>query len=142
MKATPISALMTTDLVQVSSDDTVDVVAEIFGEARLHHILVYNRNQEFCGIVSRTDFDKMSMGMSMLNVQKRAEYNDALYRSLRVLDVMTPQPVCLSPSDTLADAAAIFLENQFRALPITKEGKLVGILTPYDLIKYCLESDS
>lgn len=142
MRNTLISSLMTTDLVQVSSEDTVDVVADIFYESSLHHVLVYNRNQEFCGIVSRTDFDKISMGMSMLNVQKRAEYNDALYRSLRVLDIMTPEPVCLSPSNTVADAAKIFLDNQFRALPITEEGQLLGILTPYDLIKYCLESDA
>lgn len=138
MKNTRISEVMSTNLIQVSTEDTVDVIADIFQNEAVHHILVNDRSDSFCGIVSKSDFDKISLGMSMLNVQKRAEYNEALYRSLRVLDIMTPEPVCLSPHDTLDKAAALFLQNQFRALPIKEQEQLVGIITPNDLVRHCL----
>ena len=42
----------------------------------------------------------------------------------------------LSPTDTVVTAATHFTKNKYHALPVVENGKLVGIVTTYDLIEY------
>lgn len=46
---------------------------------------------------------------------------------------MTPNPVSITPSTTIAEALEIMRENQIRRLPVIDKGKLVGIVTDRDL---------
>ncbi len=50
-----------------------------------------------------------------------------------VRDHMTPDPVTITPHDTIADAFALLRENKIRRLPVVDKGKLVGIMTERDL---------
>lgn len=50
-----------------------------------------------------------------------------------VANRMTPNPVTIAPSTTLADALLIMRENKFRRLPVVEKEKLVGIVTDRDL---------
>lgn len=49
--------------------------------------------------------------------------------------IMTRNVITASQDDTLAVARSIFLKNKVHHLPIVNEGRLVGILTTYDLFK-------
>jgi acetoin utilization protein AcuB len=51
---------------------------------------------------------------------------------MKVADCMTPDPACLGPEDTVAAAIALLKEGDFRAVPVVKNGKLVGIVTDRD----------
>jgi acetoin utilization protein AcuB len=51
------------------------------------------------------------------------------FRSLRVRDAMTRQPVVVHPATPLAHAVAIMFENRFRCLPVTQDDRVVGIVT-------------
>jgi acetoin utilization protein AcuB len=57
---------------------------------------------------------------------------------MKVADCMTPEPACLTPDDTLIAAIAVMEAGDFRAVPVTLEGKLVGIITDRD-IRRCLQ---
>jgi len=61
---------------------------------------------------------------------------------MQVATRMTRNPVTVQPSDSLALAAAKMEAGKFRRLPVMDEGKLVGILSQYDLKNYrdCLGS--
>jgi len=61
---------------------------------------------------------------------------------MRVAERMTRNPVTVQPSDTLALADARMKAGNFRRVPVLDGGKLVGILSQYDLINYrdCLGS--
>jgi len=50
-----------------------------------------------------------------------------------VRDHMTPDPVTITPQNTIADAFALLRENKVRRLPVMDKGKLVGIITDRDL---------
>ncbi len=50
-----------------------------------------------------------------------------------VRDHMTPDPVTITPQNTIADAFALLRENKIRRLPVVDKGKLVGIMTERDL---------
>ena len=54
---------------------------------------------------------------------------------LKARDIMTKDPVVVSPQTKINEAAAILLENRFNGLPVVDEiGKLVGIISQDDLI--------
>ncbi len=54
-------------------------------------------------------------------------------RTLRVEDVMTPNPSTLQPDDTIGDADEIMNEQGFRQIPIVSRKELVGIITDRDV---------
>src|SRR5262245_38364200 len=49
---------------------------------------------------------------------------------------MTPDPVCISPDASIADAVRLMLERKVSGLPVVDaRGALVGIVTEGDLIR-------
>ena len=55
------------------------------------------------------------------------------YASMKVVDVMTRNPLTVSPSETIGQAEEIMTHNRFRQLPVVKDGELVGIVTDRDV---------
>jgi acetoin utilization protein AcuB len=55
---------------------------------------------------------------------------------MKVVDSMTPNPVHVTPNDTLATARALMDPGDFRCLPVVEGGKLVGIITDRDIRKH------
>lgn len=49
-------------------------------------------------------------------------------------EIMTADPVTISPEAGVTDAAKVMSENNVGALPVVSEGALVGIVTESDLI--------
>lgn len=127
---------MTTRVITVSPEDTMDKVQHIFEHNNIHHIPVVE-DREVVGIISKSDYFKLLHGFTLFKANKSAAYNTAILRSLLAGEVMTKQLATLHPEDTLLMAAGYFKENLFHAIPIVDDkGKLVGILTTYDLINY------
>src|SRR5690625_7920745 len=48
--------------------------------------------------------------------------------------IMTTDPITLGPDNTLEDARKIFDENHFHHIPIIETGKLVRIISTFDLM--------
>ena len=53
--------------------------------------------------------------------------------SLKVRDVMTPDPVTLSPEESLMEALQLMRLRKIRRIPVVSDGRLVGLLTEGDL---------
>jgi CBS domain-containing protein len=49
---------------------------------------------------------------------------------------MTRHVVCFGPQDSLADIAECLSTNDFRRVPILYDGKLVGIISRKDVVRY------
>jgi acetoin utilization protein AcuB len=60
---------------------------------------------------------------------------------MNVRDIMTKQPVAISPETTLPDAMRLMKKHGFRRLPVLKHQQLVGIVTDRDL-KEAMPSDA
>src|SRR5215831_10826202 len=55
---------------------------------------------------------------------------------MKAADVMTPDPVCISPEASITDAIRLMLERKFSGLPVVDAGGcLVGIVTEGDLLR-------
>lgn len=134
-----IGQIMTTDVITVRPDDPMDKVREIFEHHNIHHVPIVDAGKVM-GMISREDYFKILHGFTLFKAQKSEEYNNAILRSLLAGEVMTRQIATLTPDDTLQMAAGYFRENLFHAIPIVdSHGKLVGIVTTYDLLNYAFK---
>ena len=60
---------------------------------------------------------------------------DRASRTTLIKDVMTGNPVCVTPVDTIENGLAIITQKRLRHLPVIDEGKVVGIVSIGDLVK-------
>ncbi|MCU0766815.1 MAG: CBS domain-containing protein [Gammaproteobacteria bacterium] len=56
-------------------------------------------------------------------------------RDTRVGELMTPNVLTVSPSQTMDDCMQLMTENRVRHLPVVERGRLVGIVTIGDAVK-------
>ncbi|MCB9082000.1 MAG: CBS domain-containing protein [Lewinellaceae bacterium] len=133
----PIAEIMTRELFIVQPEDKLNKVSEIFEGNNLHHVPVVDGHGKLVGIVSKSDFNKVTHLLTLFDEERYRDYNAMLYRTVRVEQIMTRQVATLSPDDPLTVAADIFMENLFHALPVVEAGVLVGLVTTHDLLSYC-----
>jgi CBS domain-containing protein len=48
---------------------------------------------------------------------------------------MAPMPHCITPQASVSEAAQLMLEYKISALPVMRDGTLIGIVTTTDLLK-------
>ena len=63
----------------------------------------------------------------------------AVYNMLRIEQVMAKNITSLSSHQTIKEAVEIVDVNEFHALPVIDNHKLVGIITTTDILNYLLE---
>jgi CBS domain-containing protein len=47
---------------------------------------------------------------------------------------MDPNPITVKPETTTVEAIRLMREQQLACLPVTRDGKLVGLVTEHDLV--------
>ena len=57
----------------------------------------------------------------------------AKYNWIKVVDVMTKDPLTIGPSETVGEAEELMAENGIRQLPVVKNSDLIGIITDRDV---------
>ncbi|MEM6696943.1 MAG: CBS domain-containing protein [Bacteroidota bacterium] len=131
---TPVSHLMSTELITVNAKDTLTRVKEIFDTDNIHHLPVVDF-KKIIGLISKTDLLYFLKGAK--NLSEAEEQENAVSLSFHTAkDIMVTKLAKLTPSDTVGTAIAVFQENLFHALPVVDEEELVGILTTYDLLNF------
>ena len=136
MQQVPVSKVMNPYLVTVNRNDNLAKVASIFKQHSFHHLPVVDERDCLEGIISLTDIERLKIGATFFRNPQKESYTQTLFETMRVCEVMIKDVVQLQPTDSIQQAYAIFKENKFRALPIVDKGKLVGIVTPLDLLSY------
>jgi acetoin utilization protein AcuB len=117
-----VSTIMTRDLITINQDETLATVASIFSKRRIHHLPVVEDGL-LIGLITTFDLFKLS--------KTKDEY-----ANVKVKDIMTRKLATLEPDSKVGTACEIFLENLFHALPVTENGKLLGIVTSFDVLRY------
>ena len=127
----PVSTLMSTDLMTVSSTDKLHVAKDLFGEKNIHHLPVID-DGKLVGILSKTDYLYF---IRPLDKESNEPYlNEIRLKNYTIKEAMTSRVISVSPNDSLESALEILTENIFHALPVVNGEKLVGILTTHDIL--------
>ena len=126
----PISTIMTTNLVTINPDDTIASIGELFKRNGFHHLPVLD-DGKLVGIVSKSDYLFFRRGYSNETVMDEQRAAKHLAKEIMVRGIAK-----LESTFKINVTLEIFKENILHAIPIVDDGKLVGIVTPLDIIKH------
>ena len=59
---------------------------------------------------------------------------------MKVVDVMTKDPLVMTPAETVGRANELMAENRIRQLPVVDDGELLGIITDRDIRSFLAQS--
>ena len=133
-KRTPISKIMSNDIITVKKTQSIREVSDIIEDKNIHHVPVVS-GDKVIGILSKVDLQKISF----VNSYDNDGLTTAMYDNLNIEQVMTKDVKVVQKSDTIYEVATILSKNEFHSLPVVEEEKLVGIVTTTDLIKYLVD---
>lgn len=117
---------MTHEPVTVSEETPLAQVLGLMRARAIRHVLVM-QGERLAGIFSNRDVSRMLDGS-----EPRA------LPDLPIAALMTENPVTVSPEAPLLEAARAILEGKIGALPVTEDGRPVGILTSQDALEALL----
>ncbi len=118
--------IMATEVITVTEDATMKHVIRLLVTRGITGLPVVSDDMELLGVVTEKDVLK-------------ALYNrDVQVNS--VADLMTGDIVSFDENDDLIKVFKGLVENNFRRVPILSQGKLVGVISRTDIIKFLSKS--
>ena len=139
---------MTPNPITVKPLDSVETVLKLLEERHISGIPVVDENGRVVGVVSEADLlfkerpIRMPLYLNFLGgviyLEPLDKFSQQLKKTLGMLvqDVMTPNPVTITPDAPVSGAANLMIEKRINRLPVVdKEGKLLGIITRNDLMR-------
>ncbi len=112
--------IMTTHVVAVNVDDTIDHAIHLMIKHRISGLPVIDEQGNALGIVSEFD---------LLELICEGHTEDDT-----VSHFMSPGVFGVVEEDSWVAVADMFRENHVRRLPVLRDGKLLGIITRHDLV--------
>lgn len=150
MDVTLVKDIMTTDVLTVSSKDTVLSVVKIFTDHKFNGLPVVDADKKLMGLITEYNLITAESLLHLPTLEKisknaqspteELEYLSEQVKkttSLTVGDIMETHPITLMYDDTFEKALEV-LNQHHRVNPIPvidKERKLVGVVSRYDLLK-------
>ncbi|MFQ6050742.1 MAG: HPP family protein [Candidatus Hydrothermarchaeota archaeon] len=136
-----VGEVMTKKVITVNEDDSFEKITKIFKEIKVNAFPVLNRHNKLVGIVSESDVMKV--------VEKRYLSKHEMFGTIgsrakilsprKVKDVMTRNPVTISPLATLEQAIILMLIHHVRGLPVINEkNEVIGIIVKRDIVNTLL----
>jgi len=119
----PLSSIMSTGLTTLSPDDLLEKAKNIFLDTKIHHLPVVTDEDRLVGLITSYDLCKLSV--------KHTNFHE-----MKVSEVMTTHIATLEPNEKIGAAAEVLLEHLFHAVPIVLDGRLKGIVSSFDILKY------
>jgi CBS domain-containing protein/gamma-glutamylcysteine synthetase len=120
-----VGQFMATDLFTVRPDDIVDFAASLMEWRYVRHVPVEDDSGRLLGLVSH----RQLLRLVARGDDKRIDGDPVMVR-----DIMRPDPMTISPETNTVEAIRLMRENRLSCLPVVENGKLVGLVTEYDLI--------
>jgi CBS domain-containing protein len=127
----PVSTIMTPNPYCIGVNETLATADKLFKEHRIHHIPVVAEGV-LVGMISKADFLFFRRGFSNSEVEKLED--DVRLNNYTAKDIMTTKLAKLDPDDKINVALEVFKVNLFHAIPVVKDGLIVGIVTTFDII--------
>ncbi|AFZ58132.1 CBS domain-containing protein [Anabaena cylindrica FACHB-243] len=143
-----VADVMTINPIVVSLETPLKEAIQILAEKRISGLPVINNAGKLVGIISETDLMWQETGVtppayimfldSVIYLQNPATYDRDLHKALgqTVGEVMSKNPLTITPDKSLKEAAKIIQEHKVHRLPVLDNaGQVIGILTRGDIIR-------
>ncbi len=119
--------IMKKDVITVRKDTPVYQSLHLMVKNRITGIPVVEDDMILVGLISEKDvlhlfYEQQDLGGKTVN------------------DFMTQPAISLDQNESMLDVCNLLAKNIFRRVPITSEGKLVGIISRGDIIEYIVKA--
>jgi acetoin utilization protein AcuB len=129
-----VSNSMTRKVFTIEPEADIFTAQEMMAEHKIRHLPVTESNGLLIGIV--TDRDIRSALPYKLFRQPPGESEKENFAKIRIKDIMTRDPITISPTYTIQDALLVIQDARVGALPVVKEDNiLAGIISVRDLLR-------
>jgi CBS domain-containing protein len=111
-------------VITASPADSVQSIVDSLARHRIGAVVVVDDGGHIAGIVSERDVVRAMAGDAITIVGKTAR------------DIMTAKVRTCAPGDSEADLMQLMTENRIRHLPVVVEGRLAGMVSIGDVVKF------
>ena len=140
--------IMETDIPTVTVVDPVERVLQVLREHELPGVPVVNEGGRCVGIITEADlvisdedadlhlphYFELFGGYVFLEPMKRFEERLRKAFSSTAADMMTEDPVTISPDASVREAGRAMSHHKHNRLPVVEHGRLVGMVTRVDVL--------
>ncbi|WP_017652064.1 CBS domain-containing protein [Fortiea contorta] len=143
-----VADVMSHEPVVVQAQTPLKTAIQILAERRISGLPVVDENGQLVGIISETDLMWQQTGVtppayimfldSVIYLQNPADYDRDLHKALgqTVGEVMSKNPITISPNKSIREAAKIMHDRSVHRLPVLDSaGQVIGILTRGDIVR-------
>ncbi len=131
-----VGKIMTKNTLVLSRSDSVHKAFLLLKDNKIRHLPVVER-KKVVGIV--TDRDIRHFIVPRKDPRTKGKFNYQL-RELTVEEVMTPDPITVTPDTNIERVARLMLEHKIGGIPVVDEKQmLVGIVTEEDALRVFVE---
>jgi len=139
MRARKVEDIMSTQLVTLTEEDTLDLASFEMDAARFRHLPIVERGRpgRLVGIVTHRDILRVA-GRAL--AEPTAEGRDRMLRQVAVREVMCREVETARTDEAAAHVARRLVGRKIGCLPVLDErGTLVGIVTESDFVRLAAE---
>ncbi len=143
-----VADLMTREPLTVQAETSVKEAIKILADRRISGLPVVDHNDLLIGVISETDLMWQETGAtpptyimvldSVIYLENPSRYKEELHKALgqTVGEVMSREPVSITPEKSVQEAAKLLHERKIHRLPVLDTaGKVIGILTRGDIVR-------
>ena len=112
------------DVATLESTIALSEAAKLLDEKKIGAVVILTTSGDICGVLSERDIVRQVARGGV----------DAL--DMPVADSMTRSVITAEPHETLEEGLARMTDRRIRHLPIVREGKLAGLVSIGDLVKW------
>ena len=127
-----VSRSMTRKVITVDQETNIFDAQQLMAENKFRHLPVIDQDERLIGIVTDRDI-RSALPYSFFKDPHRHREKISV---LKVKDVMTKDPVTISPTFTIQDALLMIQDSNVGALPVVDDNRrLKGIISVRDLLR-------
>jgi len=124
--------LMERDVVTLDAADSLDLADDIMRLGRIRHMPVLS-NGRLAGILSQRDLFRAAIS-SVLQLRPAAERE--WLAKIPIREAMTRHVHTIGPEASVREAVEIMLGQRIGCLPVVEDGKLAGLVSESDCMRY------
>lgn len=140
--------IMSTSVFTVKRDTSVEEIAHIMAEKNISGVPVVDDENRVVGIITQRDLlykDVEPRYPALVQIlggtiflQGVSRYNEELKKltATRAEELMTRNVVTVDENTEVERAARIMVEKEINRIPVVRDGRLVGIISRADVVKY------
>lgn len=145
-----IKQIMTQPVKTVSEATSLEEAARLMLDNGIGALPVVDPEDRVCGIVTESSFTAKSKGIpfstfrapQLLGTWISDAGVEEIYKAARdtsVKEIMTKDVITVDENDTVNRVVELMLEHDVNRIPVTLDGRLVGIVARHDLLRLLVE---